>query len=107
MSKRLQYQRIALFRSDVAYQNDINISDGDAILPLFNNYHGYMHDRMFYGLRNFSERWALGRFDYIDQYMKTDFGMHADFTLRATCFIACVTGRSQYNIETFVFIEFA
>ena len=75
-SKRLQYQRIALFRSDVAYQNDINISDGDAILPLFNNYHGYMHERMFYGLRNFSEHWALGRFDYIDQYMKTDFGMH-------------------------------
>ena len=74
-SRRLQYQRIGLFRSDVVYQNDIDISDGDAILPLFSNYHGYMNDRMFYGLRNFSERWACGRFDYVDQYMRTDFGM--------------------------------
>jgi hypothetical protein len=105
-SKRLQYQRIGLFRSDVAYQNDINISDGDAILPLFNNYQGYMNKIMFYGLRNFNVG-PLAALIILISIWRQILACITDCTLRDTCVIVWFTGRSQYNIETFVFIEFA
>ncbi len=69
-----RYERVGLFRSDVSYVNDIDIKDGDATTALFNNEARYMSDRLFYGIRKHSERWACGRFEYVEEYMKTKFG---------------------------------
>lgn len=69
-----RYERVGLFRSDVLYVNDIDIMDGDATTTLFNNQPRYMSDRLFYGIRNHSKRWACGRFEHVEEYLKTKFG---------------------------------
>eukprot|EP00277_Geminigera_cryophila_P032001 CAMPEP_0173061988 /NCGR_PEP_ID=MMETSP1102-20130122/3544_1 /TAXON_ID=49646 /ORGANISM="Geminigera sp., Strain Caron Lab Isolate" /LENGTH=510 /DNA_ID=CAMNT_0013928561 /DNA_START=626 /DNA_END=2158 /DNA_ORIENTATION=+ len=68
------YQRVGIFRSDVLYKNNINISDGSAVTARFQNFKLFRNDRIFYGIREHAEKWACGRFGYVDQYMRTDFG---------------------------------
>jgi hypothetical protein len=69
-----RYERVGMFRSDVLYVNDIDIMDGDATTTLFNNNPRYMSDRLFYGIRKHSKRWACGRFEHVKDYMETKFG---------------------------------
>jgi len=69
------YERVGFFRSDVEYRSPIDISNGDAVVPRFNNEKFYMTDRMFYGLRHFAGRWQGNtRFDFIEIYFKSSFG---------------------------------
>ena len=63
-----RYERVGLFRSDVLYVNDIDIMDGDATTTLFNSQPRYMSDRLFYGIRKHSKRWACGRFEQVEEY---------------------------------------
>ena len=72
---------VGLFRSDVLYVNDIDIDikDGDTTRTLVNNLAQYMSDRLLYGIRKHSERWACGRFlglrlEHVEEYIKTKFG---------------------------------
>eukprot|EP00277_Geminigera_cryophila_P046843 CAMPEP_0173074050 /NCGR_PEP_ID=MMETSP1102-20130122/10779_1 /TAXON_ID=49646 /ORGANISM="Geminigera sp., Strain Caron Lab Isolate" /LENGTH=293 /DNA_ID=CAMNT_0013943031 /DNA_START=294 /DNA_END=1173 /DNA_ORIENTATION=- len=55
--KVFQYERVGIFRSDVLYTNNINISEGVAVTSLFNNGKAWMSDRLFYGLREYGEKW--------------------------------------------------
>ena len=72
-----RYGRVGMFRSDVLYTTDINISDGGdsaGVVPGFNNQHQWFTDRMIYGPRSIVERWAQGRFPHVARYMRTAFG---------------------------------
>ena len=72
-----RYARVGMFRSDVLYRNDINISDGGdsaGVVPGFNNQHQWFTDRMIYGPRSIVERWAQGRFPHVARYVRTAFG---------------------------------
>jgi rhamnogalacturonan II specific xylosyltransferase len=89
-----QYMRVGLFRSDVEYQTDMDISDGDAITPCFNNKPRRMADWMFYGLRKYAECGSRGRFGHVERYMATEFGtcrhLHAEhfmFHLMGHCMV--------------------
>jgi hypothetical protein len=77
-SGAFQYRNVGIFRSDVLYTNDINITDGSAVTACFNfgrkNDRHQTNDRMFYGLRSHAEKWATARFGYVEEYMKTEFG---------------------------------
>uniref|UniRef100_A0A7S1FZX0 Uncharacterized protein n=1 Tax=Corethron hystrix TaxID=216773 RepID=A0A7S1FZX0_9STRA len=69
------YERVGFFRSDVLYRTSINISDGNAVVPLWNNNDQYLTDRMFYGLRHYASRWQGNtRFNFVPTYVKTHFG---------------------------------
>ena len=53
-----------------------------------------MTDRMFYGLREYAECWARGRFDHVERYMATEYGtywrLHAEhfmFHLMGHCMV--------------------
>lgn len=72
-----RYARVGMFRSDVLYRTDINISDGGdsaGVVPGFNNQHEWFTDRMIYGPRSIVERWAQGRFPHVARYVRTAFG---------------------------------
>uniref|UniRef100_A0A7S1BH99 Uncharacterized protein n=2 Tax=Corethron hystrix TaxID=216773 RepID=A0A7S1BH99_9STRA len=71
------YDRVGLFRSDVLYNGDIDIFDGDAVIPAHSNGEIFANDRMFYGLYDYAKVWAKGRLGKVDEYMKSEFGkMH-------------------------------
>lgn len=72
-----RYARVGMFRSDVLYRTDINISDGGdfaGVVPGFNNQHEWFTDRMIYGPRSIVERWAQGRFPHVARYVRSAFG---------------------------------
>jgi len=73
-AKHTIYQRVGLFRTDVLYQNNINISDGLAVTGNFDNFANYTNDRIFYGLRKYALLWATGRFSHVKPYLNTMFG---------------------------------
>ncbi|KAL3933120.1 MAG: hypothetical protein SGBAC_010536 [Bacillariaceae sp.] len=55
--KKLYYEQIGLFRSDVFYISPIDIYESNAALPNFASYKGY-NDRLFYGQRSYAKIWA-------------------------------------------------
>lgn len=61
------YDRVGLFRLDVEYTMPINISRGDAVVPMFSAAEqGRANDRMFYGLHRYAKVWATERFNNLD-----------------------------------------
>ena len=81
----IQYERVALFRSDVQYASPINIFEGgDAVIPKFGF---FINDRMFYGKREYAHIWAKIRFAGMDNrqcYRPRHplVGMHSEFYLK-------------------------
>jgi len=94
-----QYRNVGIFRSDVLYTNDINITDGSAVTACFNygfkNDRYKTNDRIFYGLRSYAEKWATGRFGYVKEYMKTEFG--ARVRLHSESFVSHMI--SHFNLK--------
>lgn len=80
------YKRVGLFRSDMLYPHQINISESHgATAPEFGSWGG-LNDRLFYGLYQNAEKWASRRFDFADtfesQYMNRvpggNYGYHSE-----------------------------
>ena len=90
VQKRKEYSRVGLFRLDVRYQNKIDIFDGDAVVPFFDN--SPMNDRMFYGLYHFGKIWATERFQSIPLYLQE---MNRT-TIRSESFVFCLMKRIHH-----------
>ena len=76
-AKPHRYQIVGLFRSDVLYKTDIDVTNGEAVVPNWgwwghsgNSTIGGMNDRMFYGLRRHAEVWATGRRERIPGFVR-------------------------------------
>ena len=59
----IEYERVAVFRSDVLYVVPIDIAKGDAVIPAFGK---MTNDRMFYGLYEHAYVWANIRCPSVD-----------------------------------------
>jgi hypothetical protein len=68
-TKPFKYKRVGLFRLDVQYQEPIIITNGDAVVPNFEDF-GYVNDRAFYGLYKWAKIWALTRFHQVEAQAK-------------------------------------
>ena len=96
-TKPFHYKRLGLFRLDVQYQEPINISHGDAVVPNFQHF-GLVNDRAFYGLRKYAKIWATTRFSQVEAQAKRN---HND--LRAEAFLHYILRDVPYVMKPMCF----
>jgi len=114
-SQKSRYDRVGLFRSDLIYDNPINIlQEGDAVSPNFGlvNNTRELNDRFFFGTYEHAKKWA-DRFSPVPAYMESsvgkEFGLHSetylyyvmrDVSITSAPFCARrvrVTGRAEHD----------
>mmetsp|Transcript_26552 Transcript_26552/g.50286 ORF Transcript_26552/g.50286 Transcript_26552/m.50286 type:complete len:318 (+) Transcript_26552:867-1820(+) len=68
IASNTMYSRVGLFRLDVFYTNEIDLLDGDAVVPDWHSFGG-INDRVFYGSRFNANIWATHRFRKLPDYV--------------------------------------
>ena len=74
------YDNIGLFRLDVVYMTNIDINDGEAVIPHFLP-SGGLNDRMFYGKSQYARIWST-RFPFVEEYTNKTGHLHSESFLK-------------------------
>lgn len=78
-----KYCRVGLFRLDTRLENDVNIFDGEAVVPDFMNWKGHFtNDQLFYGLYKYGDAWATTRNKLLPEYLNRHKTLHSERIVR-------------------------